>query len=39
MAWERASLLGVPVDDDKNSIIGVRVALPAAFWKAYDKVH
>ncbi len=34
-----ACLRGVPIDDNKNSILWLSVATLAAFWEAYDDVH
>jgi hypothetical protein len=39
MAGELARLLGVLINNNKNSVIGLHVALPAAYWEAHDEVH
>jgi hypothetical protein len=31
MAWKVAYLLGVPINEDEDSIIGLWVALPAVY--------
>jgi hypothetical protein len=39
MAGKIAHLLGVPIDNDKYSVMGLCVVLPVAYLEAEDKVH
>jgi hypothetical protein len=39
MAVEIVRLLGVPIDDDKDSVMGLRMALLAAQREAHDEVY
>jgi hypothetical protein len=39
MAGEVVRLLDVPIDNNENSVMGLCVALPAAYREANDEVH